>query len=455
MSLSRRARQLESVLAAGAAWYERLSWQRPQIEHHQEQLLRRLLTRATMRSPFHAERLAGVDRAGFTLDRLRELPVMTKQDLMTEFDRIVTDPRAHRRAAEAHLARTGDELTHLDDEYVVMASGGSSGVRGMFVYDDEGFTSYVLSLVRETLHTVRSFGVTGDTPVTGAIVAAGSTAHATAAAARLAGVAPSPVQMHAVPATLPFDTVLARLNDLQPAFLIAYGSMLPKLATAKANGQLTISPFVVSATSEPFSPTERAATEAAFGVPVGNTFGSSEGLVGLAPAGRDEFRFAEDTCIIELVDAEGQPVPDGEEADKVLVTNLVNLVQPLIRYELTDHMQRVNGDWPDGYLRATVSGRNDPPLRWGTVEVHPLAIRHVLVHHAEISEYQVHQTSTGIDVAVVNHRGDTIPTDQVTISLRAALLAAGLADATVTVTQVGQIERDPTTGKPRRFIPAA
>jgi phenylacetate-coenzyme A ligase PaaK-like adenylate-forming protein len=99
-----------------------------------------------MRSPFHAERLAGVDPAGFTLDRLRELPVMTKQDLMTEFDRIVTDPRAHRRAAEAHLARTGDELTHLDDEYVVMASGGSSGVRGMFVYDDEGFTSYVLSL---------------------------------------------------------------------------------------------------------------------------------------------------------------------------------------------------------------------------------------------------------------------------------------------------------------------
>jgi phenylacetate-coenzyme A ligase PaaK-like adenylate-forming protein len=214
-------------------------------------------------------------------------------------------------------------------------------------------------------------------------------------------------------------------------------------------------PFVVSATSEPFSHTERAATEAAFGVPVGITFGSSEGLVGLAPAGRDEFRFAEDTCIIELVDAEGRPVPDGEEADKVLVTNLVNLVQPLIRYELTDHMQRVNGDWPDGYLRATVAGRNDPPLRWGTVEVHPLAIRHVLVHHAEISEYQVHQTSTGIDVAVVNHRGDTIPTDQVTISLRAALLAAGLADATVTVTQVGQIERDPTTGKPRRFIPAA
>jgi phenylacetate-coenzyme A ligase PaaK-like adenylate-forming protein len=454
MSLSRRARQLDSVLAAGAEWYERLSWQRPQIERHQEQLLRRLLTHAADRSPFHAERLASVDPACFTLDRLRELPVMTKADLMTEFDRIVTDPRAHRRAAEAHLARTGDELTYLDDEYVVMASGGSSGVRGMFVYDDEAFTSYVLSLVRETLHTVRSLGVTGDAPMNGAIVAAGSTAHATAAAARLVGVAPSPVRMHAVPATLPFDAVLARLHELQPAFLIAYSSMLSKLAAAKANGRLTISPFVVSTTSEPFSPTERAAAEAAFGVPVGNTFGSTEGLVGLAPAGRDEFRFAEDTCIIELVDAEGRPVPDGEEADKVFVTNLVNLVQPLIRYELTDHFRQVSGDWPDGYLRATVSGRNDPPLRWGTVEVHPLAIRHVLVHHAEISEYQVHQTSTGIDVTVVNHRGETIPTEAVATSLRAALLAAGLPDPTVTTTHVEQIERDPTTGKPRRFVPS-
>jgi phenylacetate-coenzyme A ligase PaaK-like adenylate-forming protein len=241
---------------------------------------------------------------------------------------------------------------------------------------------------------------------------------------------------------------------LQPAFLIAYSSMLSKLAAAKANGQLTIAPFVVSATSEPFSPTERATAEAAFGVPVGNTFGSTEGLIGLAPAGRDEFRFAEDTCIVELVDAEGRPVSDGEEADKVLVTNLVNLVQPLIRYELTDHFRQVSGDWPDGYLRATVSGRNDPPLRWGTVEVHPLAIRHVLVHNPEISEYQVHQTSTGIDVAVVSHRSETIPTEAVATSLRVALLAAGLTDATVTVTHVEQIDRDPTTGKPRRFVPS-
>jgi phenylacetate-coenzyme A ligase PaaK-like adenylate-forming protein len=261
--------------------------------------------------------------------------------------------------------------------------------------------------------------------------------------------------MHAVPATLPFDAVLARLHELQPAFLIAYSSMLSKLAAAKANGRLTISPFVVSTTSEPFSPTERAAAEAAFGVPVGNTFGSTEGLVGLAPAGRDEFRFAEDTCIVELVDAGGRPVNDGEEANKVLLTNLVNLVQPLIRYELTDHVRRVQGEWPDGYLRATVSGRNDPPLRWGRVEVHPLAIRHVLVHHAEVSEYQVRQTSSGVDVAVVSHHDDLIPVEAIARSLRDALVAAGLDGATATVTQTPQIERDATTGKPRRFVPLA
>ena len=47
--------------------------------------------------------------------------------------------------------------------------------------------------------------------------------------------------------------------------------------------------------------------------------------------------FACDMCIAELVDDDGRPGRSpGETAAKVLVTNLHNLTQPLIRYELTD-----------------------------------------------------------------------------------------------------------------------
>ena len=43
-----------------------------------------------------------------------------------------------------------------------------------------------------------------------------------------------------------------------------------------------------------------------------------------------------DWAILEVVDENNRPVPDGEKGAKVLVTNLANYVQPIIRYEIGD-----------------------------------------------------------------------------------------------------------------------
>ena len=81
---------------------------------------------------------------------------------------------------------------------------------------------------------------------------------------------------------------------------------------------------------------ERIAVTEAFGVPVIDTFASTEGLVGHGEPGGTVLTFASDTCLAECTDDEGRPVPDGVASSKVLVTNLHNLTQPIIRYELTD-----------------------------------------------------------------------------------------------------------------------
>jgi phenylacetate-coenzyme A ligase PaaK-like adenylate-forming protein len=47
-----------------------------------------------------------------------------------------------------------------------------------------------------------------------------------------------------------------------------------------------------------------------------------------------------DMCIVELVDDDHRPVPRGIPSTKVIVTNLYNVTQPLIRYELTDTFVR-------------------------------------------------------------------------------------------------------------------
>ena len=162
--------------------------------------------------------------------------------------------------------------------------------------------------------------------------------------------------------------------------------------------------------------------------------------------------FATDLCIAELVDARGEPVPVGTPSAKVLITNLHNLTQPLIRYELTDSFTARPGTEPGGYLRATVEGRDDGMLRYGRVGIHAYAVDAVLASSALVIEYQVRQTERGIYVAVVAAGG--LDQAALTAALAGALRRAGLPDPEVTLRVVAAIARHPDTGKTRRFIPS-
>ena len=158
------------------------------------------------------ERLRGVDIDGWRLADLAALPVMTKHDMMGAFDSVLTDPSVTKERADDHLAAHGQSLAYLDGRYLVITSGGSSGERGVFVWGVEAFTAYALSSVRRTMAKLASFGVTRDNPVSGALVAAGSPMHATAIIGQLMGGPGAAVNMSAIPATLPFEEIVHRLQ---------------------------------------------------------------------------------------------------------------------------------------------------------------------------------------------------------------------------------------------------
>jgi phenylacetate-CoA ligase len=127
---------------------ERLRWDRARIRRHQRDQLRRLLATAIAGSPFHARRLRGVDPERFELADLASLPTMTKSEMTANLDDVFVDRRLDRAMLERHLAETGSEPSCLLDEYLVLASGGSSGERGMFVFDRAAVVDYTLGLVR-------------------------------------------------------------------------------------------------------------------------------------------------------------------------------------------------------------------------------------------------------------------------------------------------------------------
>ncbi len=442
-----RARFGQALAARLPEHIGRLGWDARRLAGHQREQLRALLTVALERSPFHARRLAGIDPGRFEPGQLAELPVMTKQQMMASFDELLTDRAVTRARAEQQLAASAHELGLLDGRYVCLASGGSSGVRGVFVQTVGEYTEFAASVLRPAMAPVFAAGgpPPGGVPVT--IVAAASPAHTSGFAA--AAGRGYPVRMTAVPATLPLAEIVRRLNDAPPATLLAHTSTLVLLAREQHDGRLRIAPQAITAVSELLTDEGRVAIHDAFGVPPVSGFVSTEGLVGHTRPGGAVMRFATDLCIVELVDARNQPVADGTASAKVLLTNLHNHTQPLIRYELTDRFLRRPADG-DPYLHAAVEGRADEIFSYGTVAIDPLVIRTVMVKTPSVIEYQIRQTKDGIDAAVV--ADGALDHAALASSLRQSLRAAGLREPHVHVHEVAGIARHPQTGKTRRFI---
>jgi phenylacetate-coenzyme A ligase PaaK-like adenylate-forming protein len=126
----------------------RLRWSGEQLAVFQRDRLRALLARAIERSPFHAARLSGVDPDRFELADLPRLPLMTKAQLTENFDAAVTDPRLTRDLVERHLSGSAVEASLLLGDYVALVSGGSSGLRGIFVQTLGEYADFVGTIMR-------------------------------------------------------------------------------------------------------------------------------------------------------------------------------------------------------------------------------------------------------------------------------------------------------------------
>ena len=426
----------------------RLGWDSGQLAACQRDRLRALLARAIASSPFHAARLRGVDPDRFELADLARLPVMTKADMMEHFDAATTDRRLSRDLVERHLARAVTDPALLLGEYVVLVSGGSSGQRGLFVQTADEYAEFAASVTRRALAaTIASGGLPPEGLVIG-MVGAGSPVHSSGLGCVTA--TRPPVCLVSAPASLPIAEIVQRLNAAQPPNLLAYAAKLAELAREQRDGRLRLNLRSVASFAEAISRPERIAVTEAFGVPVIDTFASTEGLVGHGEPGARVLTFASDTCLAECTDDEGRPVPDGVASAKVLITNLHNLTQPLIRYELTDRFTPA-GTSAGGALRASVEGRSDDLFRYAGASVHPFVIGAPLLHAPAVREFQVRQTERGADIiAVIDGDFDQAA---VAAAVEQSLRQAGLTSPRVGFRRVGALDRDPMTSKVRRFVP--
>jgi phenylacetate-CoA ligase len=443
-----RSAHLHAVRAALEDHAARVDWPRAQIERHRTERLRALLAYARERSPFHAARMGELDPTSATVDDLARLPPMVKQDALDEWDAIVTVPDLERAGAERVLAEQG-WFSYTPWGHQVFSSGGSSGVRGVYVWDWGFFVTLACLAWRMQAREERGSPAP---PVARrlAVLEAGEPPHASTP---LFDVPITPqTETVVIPAGAPFDEVLANVAAARPTDLVGYASVIGRLARATVAGELEIRPLRVSTNSEPLSEEDRDAIRSAWDAPVHNLWGSTEIGVQADGCGHgDGLHVCEDEVVLERVDESGVPVAPDQPAARTLATGLANRTFPFIRCDLGDQVTLLPSACPCGssLVRvADIAGRRDDDFRYGAHTIPAGAFRHLLGTNPEISEYQVRQTSNGAEVLVVGSPAMAA----LTASLAASLSRYGLASPDIRVTAVTRIERHAATGKLKRFI---
>jgi phenylacetate-coenzyme A ligase PaaK-like adenylate-forming protein len=428
------------------------TWTSDQLQALQRRRLAELVRHAIASSPFYRERYAGLD-PGDPVE-LPRLPVVDKATVMARFDDLVCDRRLTLAAVEAHLdGLTRDEL--LLDRYRAMATGGSTGRKGVFVADRPEWRQYLAGFFRWNHY----IGLKPRLPrrLRIASVAAARPLHMSYRLATSIDV--GLYRVLRLDAAMPPAAMVEALNRHQPEFLYAYGSVLGLLAAEQLDGRLRISPAAISSSGETHTDELRDAIRAAWGTSSFEMYGMTEaGIIGSHCDRHTGIHLFEDQAIVEVVDERDRPVPDGQLGHKLLVTNLVTRTQPLLRYEVSDMVAVAPEPCPCGRpfrLLRGIEGRNDdvlhlPAAAGGTVAVHPLALRGALAGIPGLAQYKVVHDHDGLHVRAAlrpDAAGDRT-VQLVTTRLTEKLAAQGVAGPAVRVELRDSLqdERD-TAGK--------
>ena len=384
---------------------ERERWPKERLRRHQQERLETVVRHAVAHSPFYRQRLAGmVDEASVELERL---PTLDKAEMMERFDELVTDPRLRRDSLLAWVEGLGRDELYLG-RYRVMTTSGSSGRKGLFVYDEPGWRAIMAQFFRYNAMV----GVRPRLPRRLRIAAIGgaSPVHMTRQVS-----ATSSIGVHRVlslPVTLPLERLVEMLNRFQPEFINVYPSMAMRLAEEQLAGRLHLSLANMSTSSEMRTPEMTERIVEAFGVRPFDFYGTTEGLWGCGCEHHDGIHLFEDLVLVENVDEGDRPVPPGEPGARLLVTSLHNLVQPVIRLEIPDILTLDPEPCPCGRTLVrtrAIEGRSDdvleiPTQDGGRVTVHPLQFAPV-TRDRGVREFQVVQEGPRLRVLVVPSAG--------------------------------------------------
>jgi putative adenylate-forming enzyme len=408
---------------------------RSELEARQSRAIAQLRSFAVERSPFYQRFHRGFEQRPWA-----ELPILSKADLMANFDDLVTDRSVRLADVEAHLEH-GNPNTLFRGRYVVLATSGSTGRRGIFLFSPAEWLDVVAGSTRPGLWV----GLKPNLFRRQRIAGVGSTFpwHITA---RVGQSLRTPLfPMLQLDACEPHDSMVRRLNEWQPAILAAYPSVLRILANAQLAGRLRISPRFVCAGTEVFTVEDRRRVKEAWDAVAYDVYAATEYMPIAAECPLGQKHLVEDGAAIEVVDNDGRPVPDGILGSRVLLTVFNRWTQPLIRYELSDMLRLAEARCECGRpfrIIEQIEGRQEHVLLFGTTPVHPIVFHRVL-DAVPAAGWQVVREPSALRVCLLGLRED-YQLERLEEAIRQGLVESGAEPPPIRVIRTESLQRGPT-----------
>ena len=243
--------------------------------------------------------------------------------------------------------------------------------------------------------------------------------------------------------TKPLTLHIKKLNAFQPNILGGYFTGLKILAEEQENGRLQIRPDVIVNCGEGIIPKDKGYIEEIFGVSMTNLYGLAEcPVMGVGKNMYGGIYLMDDLVLVEI------------KQDHVLLTNLYNKTQPLIRYRINDFFEEkidTYGTMPFTLVNNIV-GRCEAMLWLENSEgkmdfIHPIVIAEFYVKGLDKLQIVVKDKKSFEFLAVIIGNDKEHVVSRIKDEIDKILLEKKFTDARYQVKVVDNIPIDSKTGK--------
>jgi putative adenylate-forming enzyme len=422
--------------------HHQTAWDREDIERYQLKRIQYLVNYAKKHSPFYQERLHHLPLQ--TLEDFNQFPILNKAIMMEYFTSLNTCEIELEDVKNYVLLKekNKDYLGYYQNQYVIGLSSGTSGNKGIYITDKKMTKRLpgvflarsglgIRDLPMNILFCLRVFSQGFD------------------------DINAPLIKLNYLSTMTPVDDIILMINTKQINILMAPPSLIRILMPHHEKINVKLKKIVTYA--EVLVQEDKKQFEKAFQTKVIEIYQASEGQIASA-CSHGNLHINEDMVYVELFDRQGNRIDSPHViGHKMILTNLVNLAQPLIRYEMNDMV--VLGDpCPCGSRFRTlhkILGRNDDLIYFLDENNHPSVVfpdlfsRWIITESDLIREFQVIQHEIGrIDLLIDSESESCF--EGLSIRLHQELKSLGLKGKITLIHQ--KIELPKEDHKYKRFI---